>query len=54
MKIERGFRYLKSFVEIRPVYHRREERIKAHVMICILAYLLSNTVEQLVRKKERI
>ena len=31
MKIERGFRYLKSFVEIRPVYHHNEERIKAHI-----------------------
>lgn len=52
MKIERGFRYLKSFVEIRPIYHHREERIRAHIMVCILAYLLSNTVEQLVRKKK--
>lgn len=52
MKIERGFKYLKSFVEIRPIYHHREERIKAHVLICILGYLLSNTVEHLVRRKK--
>ena len=41
-----------SDLEIRPIYHSREERIKAHVTICILAYLLSNTVEHLVRKKK--
>lgn len=52
MRIERGFRYLKSFVEIRPIYHQREERIKAHILICILGYLLSNTVEHLVRRKK--
>lgn len=52
MEIERTFHHLKSFVEIRPVYHHNEERIKAHVVICILGYLLSNTIANLVRQKE--
>ena len=51
MEIERTFHHLKSFVEVRPVYHHNEERIKAHVAICILGYLLSNTVTNLVRQK---
>ena len=52
MEIERTFNQLKSFVEIRPIYHHNEDRIKAHVTVCILAYLLNNTVMHMVRQKE--
>jgi transposase len=52
MEIERTFHSLKSFVEIRPLYHHEEERIKAHVTVCVLGYLLNNTVMHLVRKKK--
>ena len=52
MEIERTFHNLKSFVEIRPLYHHEEERIKAHVTICVLGYLLNTTVMYLVRKKK--
>lgn len=38
--IERGFRVLKSEIEIAPVYHRLPERIRAHAMRCFLALLL--------------
>ena len=38
--IERGFRVLKSDLEIAPVYHRLPERIRAHALICILALVL--------------
>jgi len=35
--IERGFRVLKSDIEIAPVYHRLPDRIRAHALICFLA-----------------
>lgn len=38
--IERGFRVLKSDIEIAPVYHRLPERIRAHGLICFLALVL--------------
>lgn len=38
--IERGFRVLKSDIEIAPVHHRLPERIRAHAMICFLALVL--------------
>jgi len=38
--IERGFRVLKSDIEIAPVYHRLPDRIRAHALICFLALLL--------------
>ena len=43
--IERGFRTLKSELELRPVYHRRSDRIKAHVLICWLALLMIRVIE---------
>ena len=38
--IERGFRVLKSDLEIAPVYHRLPARIRAHALICFLALVL--------------
>lgn len=38
--IERGFRVLKSDIEIAPVFHRLPERIRGHAHICHLALLL--------------
>jgi transposase len=37
--IERGFRVLKSEIEIAPVFHRLPNRIRAHALICFLALL---------------
>lgn len=44
-KVERGFRHIKSFLKIRPIYHRLERRIRAHVLICFLAYYLVKWIE---------
>ena len=38
--IERGFRVLKSEIEIAPVFHRLPERIRAHALICFMALVL--------------
>ena len=39
MRVEQAFRNLKTArLEVRPVYHKTDERIKAHVFICMLAY----------------
>ena len=38
-KVERAFRYLKSVdLQVRPLHHRREDRVRAHVLLCMLAY----------------
>jgi hypothetical protein len=43
---ERGWRDLKkTTVNIRPVYHRREDRIRAHVQLCWLALLVLRVAE---------
>lgn len=40
MEVERAFRTLKTTLDLRPVYHRKDERIQAHVFLCFLALLL--------------
>lgn len=42
--IERGFKVLKSELEIGPVYHRLPERIRAHAAICFMALILHRVV----------
>ncbi len=42
---ERGWRDLKSTIDMRPVYHRREDRIESHVQLCWLALLLLRIAE---------
>src|SRR5712672_3099844 len=38
---ERAFRSLKTVdIEIRPIHHRRNHRVRAHVLLCMLAYYL--------------
>lgn len=44
--IERGFRVLKSEIEIAPVFHRLPERIKAHASICMLALIVYRVMRQ--------
>ena len=44
-EVERAFRELKHRFDIRPMYHRLEERIRGHVMLCWLALLMGRLVE---------
>jgi len=43
---EAAFRIQKSELAIRPVWHQREDRVKAHILVCFLAYVLWKTLEQ--------
>ena len=45
LQVERGWRDMKTTLELRPVYHRLEDRIRAHVILCWLALLLVRIVE---------
>ena len=45
LQVERGWRDIKQVIDLRPVYHRLEERIRAHVVLCWLALLLVRIVE---------
>ena len=45
LEVERGWRDMKSILDLRPVYHRLEDRIRAHVLLCWLALLLVRVAE---------
>jgi IS4 transposase len=45
LEVERGWRDLKQVIDLRPVYHRKEQRIRAHVILCWLALLLIRIAE---------
>lgn len=45
LRVESAFRSLKQGTYLRPVYHRLDKRIRAHVTLCTIAYLLERAVE---------
>jgi transposase len=45
LRVEECFRRLKHGIDIRPMYHRKDERIRAHVFACVLALLLERIAE---------
>jgi transposase len=45
LEVERGWRDMKSTLDLRPVFHRLEDRIRAHVILCWLALLLIRIAE---------
>ena len=46
-RVERSFRYLKSNLGIRPIYHQLQHRSDGHIFISILAYHLLHSIEQM-------
>jgi transposase len=45
-EVERAFRELKDVIELRPIYHRRKERVQAHIFVAALAFLLDRALEK--------
>lgn len=50
--IERGFKVLKSELEIGPVYHRLPQRIRAHAAICFMALILHRIMRMRLKAAE--
>ncbi len=51
--IERGFRVLKSDIEIGPVYHRLPQRIRAHALVCFMALVLYRVMRMRLKAAKR-
>jgi transposase len=47
---EWAFRITKDELEIRPIWHQKEDRVLAHILICFLAYVLWKTLAQWMRR----
>ena len=48
---EAAFRTLKQDLSIRPIHHQCEHRVKAHVLVCFLAYAMYRTLDRLAKAK---
>lgn len=48
-EVERGFAHLKGLLEVRPVYHHKDDRVRAHVFVAALAFLLDRAMEKKLR-----
>ncbi len=44
--VEWSFRITKDELQIRPIWHQNEDRVKSHILICFLAYVMWKTLEQ--------
>jgi len=51
VRLEAAFRTLKQDLSIRPVHHHSEDRVKAHVLVCFLAYAMYRTLDRLAKMK---
>ena len=49
-RVENSFRYLKSNLGIRPVFHQKAHRVESHIFISILAYHLLHSIEKQLRE----
>jgi transposase len=53
LEVEDAFCHLKSYLQVRPVHHRRPDRVRNHARICFLAYWLSAKLEMEWRQKDQ-
>ncbi|HEV2210218.1 MAG TPA: IS1634 family transposase [Verrucomicrobiae bacterium] len=53
LEVEDAFCHLKDYLRVRPVFHRRADRVRNHVRICFLAYWLSARLERQWRQEDQ-
>jgi hypothetical protein len=53
LEVEDAFCHLKSYLQVRPVFHRRPDRVRNHARICFIAYWLSAKLELQWRQKDQ-
>lgn len=50
MNVERAFREIKNFLDVGPVYHWYEKRVRGHIFVCVLAYLFEQEIQVMYRR----
>lgn len=45
-EVENAFREVKDFIRVRPIYHYNPNRVRGHIFVCFLAYLLEKLLEK--------
>ena len=52
-QVELAFRQLKSEIEMGPIYHWKDRRIRAHIMICFLAFILRTVLYKKLKETKK-
>jgi transposase len=52
-KVEKAFRVIKSYIHVRPIRHWKPQRVKAHVFLCVIAYLIQKVLEYKYDKEQK-
>ena len=50
MNVERAFREIKNFLDVGPLRHWNEKRVRGHIFICVLAYLFEQELQVMYRR----
>jgi len=50
MNVERAFREIKNFLEVGPLRHWNEKRVRGHIFVCVLAYLFEQELQVMYRR----
>ena len=50
-QVEQAFRTLKTPLELRPIYHWTEQRVRGHITVCFLAFTLRQILKQRLAKR---
>jgi len=51
-RVERAFREIKSSLDLRPVYHWKDSRVRGHIMVCFLALVLESALQRKLKEKD--
>ncbi|OPY58471.1 MAG: Transposase DDE domain protein [Pelotomaculum sp. PtaU1.Bin035] len=51
-RVERAFREIKSSLDLRPVYHWKDSRVRGHLMVCFLALVLESALQKKLLEKK--
>ena len=51
-EVERAFAELKDVIEMRPIYHRKADRVRAHIFVASLAFLLDRALEKKLKSSD--
>ena len=53
-KVENAFDECKNFLDMRPVFHWKEHRVRAHIFICMLSFLIESIIEKFSKESARV
>jgi len=51
--VENAFDEIKNFLDVRPIWHFKESRVKAHVFVCVLGFLIESIIERYSKESAR-